>query len=222
MSRRDSPVGIFGGTFDPVHFGHLRLAQEIAEHCGMSEVRIVPAGIPPHRNQPHCAASHRLEMVRIAIRGNPLFFADPLEVEKQTPCYSVESLECFRETHGRDRPLCLMVGADAFLGLHTWHRWREIFGLAHVVMARRPGFDIHRAMHAELGEEFKNRLASGPEALRAAPCGMILPVDITLLDISSSKIRTCLGEGRSARYLVPDGVLRHIETQILYRKLNGR
>ncbi len=221
MNKFASPVGIFGGTFDPVHFGHLRLAQEIAEHCSMEKVRILPAGIPPHRNQPHCDPAHRFEMLRIACKGNPVLEPDPLEVEKDSPCYSVESLERIREDCGKKTPLCLMVGADAFLGLASWHRWQEIFRFAHVVVATRPGFHLASGICEPLAREFRERLASGPEELGASAFGRILPVEITLLDISSSRIRECFESGRSARYLLPDGVLDYIGKNGLYRNRNG-
>lgn len=213
-----SPIGVFGGTFDPVHFGHLRLAQEVAEYCGFQSVRMIPAGNPPHRNTPSCGASGRLEMIRIAIRDNPLFVADECEIAKKTPCYSVETLLELRAEYGSDRPICLMVGADAFLGLASWHEWRELFGLAHVVVAQRPGFDLRAAMKAPLAGEYASRLELDPTALHHSPCGRILTVDITLLDISSSRIRECFSSGKSARYLLPEGVLDYILNHDLYRE----
>ncbi|MHB1099387.1 MAG: nicotinate-nucleotide adenylyltransferase [Burkholderiales bacterium] len=213
-----NPVGVFGGTFDPVHFGHLRLAQEVAEHCGLESVRIIPAGIPPHRSPPHCEASHRMEMVRIAAEGNPLFIPDEREVLKTSPCYSVETLLELRSELGPDKPLCLMVGADAFLGFPAWHRWRELFDLAHILVAQRPGFDIHSAINGVLGEQYAARSEKDPAALRRFSCGRIVTIDITLLDISASMIRECLAKSASVRYLLPEGVLDYIQNHGLYRE----
>ncbi|MBY0577643.1 MAG: nicotinate-nucleotide adenylyltransferase [Burkholderiales bacterium] len=218
MKKGFNPVGIFGGTFDPIHFGHLRLAQEVAGYCALESVRVVPAGIPPHRNPPHCEASHRFEMVRIAACGNSLLIPDPREIRKGSPCFSVETLLEMRAELGDEQPLCLMLGADAFLGLVRWHRWTELFDLAHVLVAQRPGFDIRSAMTSPLREAYAQRLATGPEVLRQSPCGGIVNVDITLLDISSSMIRECFSRGTSARYLLPDGVLDYIQSHNLYRE----
>ena len=213
-----NPVGIFGGTFDPVHFGHLRLAQEVAEYCGLESVRIVPAGVPPHRTPPCCGASHRMEMVKIAAAGNPLLVPDEREVLKTSPSYSVETLLDLRSELGPDKPICFMVGADAFLGFPAWHRWRELFGLAHILVAQRPGCDIRSAITGALGEEYAARSERDPAALRRFSCGRIVTIDITLLDISASMIRKCLAKGASARYLLPEGVLDYIQNHGLYRE----
>ena len=213
-----NPVGIFGGTFDPVHFGHLRLAQEVAEYCGLESVRIVPAGVPPHRNPPHCGASHRMEMVKIAAAGNPLLVPDEREVLKTSPSYSVETLLDLRSELGPDKPICFMVGADAFLGFPAWHRWRELFDLAHILVAQRPGCDIRSAITGALGEEYAARSERDPAALRRFSCGRIVTIDITLLDISASTIRECFAKGASARYLLPEGVLDYIQNHGLYRE----
>lgn len=211
-----NPIGIFGGTFDPVHFGHLRMVQEVAEYCSLESVRMIPAGIPPHRSRPQCEAIHRLEMVRIAASGNPLLVPDDRETRKTMPCYSVETLTELRSELGKDKPICLMVGADAFLGLATWHEWERIFDLAHVIVAQRPGFDL--ALKGPLSEEYEKRREKDPAVLRHLPSGKILNVDITLLDISSSMIRQCLARGKSVRYLLPDAVLDYIRSHGLYRE----
>jgi len=215
-----SPVGILGGTFDPVHFGHLRLAQELAEGLALGEVRIIPAGLPPHRAQPFASPQQRLEMVRLGIDGNPLFTLDEREIFKPTPSYSVETLLDLRRELGAMQPLCLFMGADAFLGLTTWHRWRELFDLAHIVVAQRPGVSgITRAaatLPADLMDALNRRLTNEPEALRDAPSGTILVHPVTALDISATQIRSELAAGRSPRYLLPDAVLDYIQTNGLY------
>ncbi len=219
------PIGILGGTFDPLHYGHLRLAQELAEGLALSAVRFIPAGQPPHRAQPFASPQQRLEMVRLGIDGNPLFSLDEREIFKPTPGYTVETLLDLRRELGAMRSLCLFMGADAFLGLATWRRWRELFDLAHIVVAQRPGVaGIARAaatLPAELLDEINRRLVNEPEALRDAPSGTILVQPVTALDISATQIRSEFAAGRSPRYLLPDAVLDYIQTNGLYKDING-
>lgn len=213
-----APIGIFGGTFDPIHYGHLRLAQELATRLALGEVRFIPAGLPPHRLAPRVSPRHRLEMVRRGIAGNPLFTVDEREVFKPTPSYTVETLAELQRELGADRPLCLLMGADAFLGLTEWHRWRELFGLAHIAVAERPGFEgIGRAaVSAPLKEELARRLQPDAAALHNTPAGAVVTCAITALDISATRIRQGLQSGESPRYLLPDAVLDYIEAHRLY------
>ena len=214
-----SALGILGGTFDPIHFGHLRLAQEMAEGIGLSEVRFVPAGCPPHRAPPAASAPHRLAMVERAVAANPLFCVDPREIERGGPCYTVDTLCGLRAELGATRPLCLLMGADAFLGLATWHRWQEIFDLAHVAVAFRPGFPEGAwmdTMPEALRTMLRTRRETDPAALRQGAAGRVYAQPITPLDISASRIRSALEAGRSARYLLPDAVLDYIQCHHLY------
>ncbi|MDD5329118.1 MAG: nicotinate-nucleotide adenylyltransferase [Sulfuricella sp.] len=219
-----SPIGILGGTFDPLHFGHLRLAQELAQQLALDEVRIIPAGSPPHRAPPSAAVQHRLEMVRLGLAGNPLLILDEREISKSTPSYTVETLLDLRRELGAARPLCLFLGSDAFLGLAGWHRWRELFELAHVVVAQRPGHPgLARAaatMPAQLRDELNRRLTNEAEALRSAPAGAIIVQPVTALDISATQIREELAAGRSPCYLLPDAVLDYIQTHSLYKDID--
>jgi nicotinate-nucleotide adenylyltransferase len=213
------PIGILGGTFDPIHFGHLRLAVEAAESCGLEQVRLIPAGTPPHRTPPVAPGWRRLQMARLAVEGCARIRVDDREVFKDAPCYTVETLGELRAELGPDLPLALIVGADAFLELTTWHRWRELFGLAHFVLAQRPGFEIEARLHASgqaLAQEFAARSRTDPGVLRDAPAGAIVRIGITALDISASLIRTRLEAGGSVRYLLPDAVLDYIQANNLY------
>lgn len=211
------PLGIFGGTFDPVHFGHLRLAEEAADHLGLAAVLWIPAGQPAHREQPRVTARHRLDMVQLAIGDNAAFRLDPAEVESARPSYTVPTLERLRAEYGRERPLVLLVGADAFAGIPTWHRWREVFELAHVGVAYRPGFPVEpERLPAELAEQFQRRQVNSA-GLQAQPAGGIATFSMTQLAISATQIRHLLAEGRSPRYLLPAAVLDYIETNHLYR-----
>jgi nicotinate-nucleotide adenylyltransferase len=214
-----APIGIFGGTFDPIHFGHLRLAQELAESMRMAEVRFMPGGTPPHRALPQVTSEQRLDMARLAIDGNPLFTIDDREVRRSGPGYTVDTLTEVRREIGAERPLCLLLGADAFLELATWHRWHELFALAHLVVAHRPGFPPESwpaRMPEPLAREYSARLLRQPFAVHLAPAGGIATQAIAALDISASMIRDSLARGVSPRYLLPEPVLDYIRSQGLY------
>ena len=210
-----------GGTFDPVHFGHLRLAQEAAEILGLARVRWVPAGQPWHRTQPRAPAEHRLEMVKLAIGRNALFELDDAEIRQKAPGYTVETLVRLRKLLGANRPLVLLLGTDAFRGLTSWERWQELFELAHVFVAQRPGHSLTPGgMPAALASEWRRR-AGTPDALRERPAGRIVAYGTTALDISASAIRAHFAQARSPRYLLPAAVLDYIEAHGLYTKENG-
>jgi nicotinate-nucleotide adenylyltransferase len=210
-----------GGTFDPVHFGHLRLAQEAAEILGLARVRWVPAGRPWHRAQPKASAKHRLAMVKLAIRRNALFELDDAEIRQTSPGYTVETLERLRATLGTDRPLVLLLGTDAFRGLTSWERWRDLFELAHIFVAQRPGHSLTPGgMPGALAAEWRRR-AGTPSALHERPAGSVIAYGTTALDISASAIRAHFAQSRSPRYLLPSVVLDYIRTQGLYARENG-
>jgi nicotinate-nucleotide adenylyltransferase len=218
----EAPVGLLGGTFDPIHFGHLRLAEEAREQLGLAQVRLIPAGEPPHRGTPRSPAEHRLAMARRAVAGNPTLAVDDIEVRHEGPSYSVLTLTRLRQQLGTQVPLVLILGADAFEGLPSWHRWEALFELAHVAVANRPGYAPHgrrwpKVISPALASACEGRLLAGPEALRDAPAGGVLAFDMTPLAISATLIRDLLGEGHSARYLLPDPVLDYIAAQHLYR-----
>ena len=215
----DLPLGIFGGTFDPVHYGHLRLAEESLEALGLSSVRWIPAGQPGLRGVPSAGAVERLEMVRLAIVDNPLFELDVAEVEAAQPSYTVPTLERLRQPQvcGAQRPLVLLVGADAFARMSGWHRWLELFNLAHIGVAHRPGFPVDpAALPRELARVFAERFSTDPAALRKSPAGCIVPFAMTQLDISATKIRAMLSKGLSTRYLLPDRLIAHIHHHHFY------
>lgn len=218
------PIGVFGGTFDPIHYGHLRMAEELAEALGLAEVRFIPAGQPPHRAAPGTPAGHRLEMVRLAITSNPRFKLDEREAQQARASYTVDTLAALREELGTERPLWLLMGADAFLGLATWKEWRRLFELAHIAVAHRPGYRLAQsdALNDDLRRELERRLARGeeagqnPETALASPAGSILLKPVTQLDIAATAIRASLQGGGSARYLIPDGVFDYIQKNHLY------
>jgi nicotinate-nucleotide adenylyltransferase len=198
-----SPVGVFGGTFDPIHFGHLRTAFELLHALRLAEVRLVPAGNPPHREAPLCDARHRLDMVRAAVADQPGFVVDDREICRQGPSYTVLTLrELRREMPGR--PLCLLLGMDAFLGLPQWHEWQSVLELAHVVVAHRPGWSAPDA--GMIGRLLAAHGTQRVEDLHEAVAGRIHVCAVTQLEISSTDLRDLIVAGRDPRYLLPDAV----------------
>lgn len=215
--QNNSPLGIFGGTFDPVHLGHLRLAEEAREFFGLGEVVWVPAGQPPHRAAPRTAPEHRLEMVRLAVAGNPRFSVDASEVEASGPSYTVHTLIHLRQKFGKTRSFVLLLGVDAFADLSGWHRWQEIFELTHVGVLLRPGFSLQPHQFPEpLAREFDQRCIQEPGRLMNQPAGFIVPLTMTQLDISATGIRAMLNQNKSPCYLLPDSVLDYIHQHQLY------
>jgi nicotinate-nucleotide adenylyltransferase len=197
------PIGLFGGTFDPIHYGHLRTAFELLQLLKLSQVRFLPTGNPPHREAPLASSELRLEMVRAAVAGQPGFAVDDREIRRSGVSYSVDTLIDLRREHPQ-RSLCLLLGMDAFLGMPTWHRWREIFELAHVVVAHRPGWKA--PITGPLGEEMVDRGTGSIWDLHGSIAGRIHVHAVTQLEIASTDLRALIVSGRDLRYLVPDAV----------------
>jgi nicotinate-nucleotide adenylyltransferase len=219
-----SPIAILGGTFDPVHFAHLRLAEELADVFGFSAVRFIPASIPPHRGEPRASAQHRLRMVDLAIAGNPLFSVDDRELRREKPSYTYDTLIELRAEIGA-RPLCLLMGADAFVALTTWHRWEELFDLAHIVVARRPGYpltELAASLPGPLKAQYLRRHLPDHNTLRLEPAGRIFTHELTALDVSATALRALIATGGSLRYLLPDAVITYIEEHHLYKEPDAR
>ncbi|MBL8516128.1 MAG: nicotinate-nucleotide adenylyltransferase [Betaproteobacteria bacterium] len=216
-----SAIGILGGTFDPIHNGHLRLAEEMREHFGLASVRLIPAGDPWQKSRGArqiAKAGHRQAMIRAAIASNPDFTLDDREIRREGPSYTLDTLLALRSELGATTPLVWLMGSDTFLGMPTWHRWHELFAYAHVAVAERAGNTSWRnAMAAGLSDEFDDRHVADPAQLNDSPGGRIAIFTMTALDISSTAVRSHLAAGRSPRYLVPDAVLDYIATHQLYR-----
>jgi len=208
-------IGVFGGTFDPIHFGHLRPALEVFQDLSLQEVRFVPLRTAVHRTQPVATAAQRLAMVRAAVEGQPGFVADPRELRRTGSSYSYDTLVSLRAELGLRLPICLLMGLDAFAELPTWHRWEDIVGMAHLVVMRRPGAGEVTA--PELRRRMELRPATDPTALAQVPGGLILFRDVTQLDISATAIRSRLALGLSPRFLLPASVLACIKREGLYR-----
>jgi nicotinate-nucleotide adenylyltransferase len=197
------PIGVFGGTFDPIHYGHLRTAFELGQVLALAQVRFVPTGDPPHREAPFAPAALRLEMVRAAVAAEPAFAVDDREIHRAGRSYSVDTLTELRSDFP-GRSLCLLLGMDAFLGMPGWHRWREIFDLAHVVVAHRPGWEA--PITGPLGDLMIERGTGSVRDLHVAPCGRVLIQAVTQLEIASTDLRQLIITGRDLRYLVPEAV----------------
>lgn len=200
-----NPMGIFGGTFDPIHYGHLRSAFELLEALEFSEVRFMLAGNPPHREATHADGPTRVALVQAAIDGEPRFILDDRELRREGPSYSVDTLLDLRAEFAH-RSLCLVVGMDAFLSLPQWHQWREILELAHLVVAHRPGWRAPQS--GTLGELLADRGTERVQDLHESRAGRVYVRAVTQLEISSSAIRELVRAGRDPRYLVPDPVRR--------------
>ncbi len=204
VAQQDQPLAIFGGTFDPVHLGHLRAAWEVAE-CLQAEVRLLPARVPPHRPQPVATVPQRIALLRAALAGQSRLQLDLSELDREGPSYTIDTLEALRATIGRERPLVLLLGRDAFAGLTTWRRWADLFAHAHIAVMTRPGEGP--AWPPDLQREWARRLVEAPAALRNAPAGRVLTLNVTALAISASHVRDLLAAGREPRWLVPDALL---------------
>ena len=212
------PVGILGGTFDPIHYGHLRLAEEMLELANLRQILFIPAGTPPHRDAPQVSALHRSAMVRLAIADQPAFVLDDREVARTTPCYTVDTLRELRAELGSVQPLCLLMGSDAFLQLDTWHEWEQLFELAHIVVGYRPGFTLEDRIHTAnpvLRRHYHQRLCAAG-VLSKQPAGGVAELAIPKLEISATLIRSRVAENRSIRYLLPNKVADYIHQHHLY------
>lgn len=208
------PLAIFGGTFDPVHLGHLSVAWEAAELLD-ADVRLLPAHVPPHRPAPTAGAAQRVAMLRAALRDQTRLSLDTRELERSGPSYTIDTLVELRAEQGA-RPLVLLLGADAFAGLPSWHRWRELFGLAHIGVLSRPG--VAPLLADELEHEVAGRRVAGAADLRRSPAGKVIELTVTPLEISATRIRQLLAAGRDPRYLLPAGLFDDPSLLAPYRR----
>lgn len=220
MSNSGSPlVGIFGGTFDPIHYGHLRIAEEILETVGLQKMYFVPAGIPRLRHSPVASPQHRVEIVRLAIQKNPDFVLDGREIYRDGVSYSIDTVREFKQEFGEEIRLCLVLGADAFIKLPEWNNWKELFNLCHFIVSTRPGYTftlIKELLSKELREECSQRWVSNTKSLRKETSGLIFIASTTMLDISATSIRAHIAVGRNIRHLVPSVTVNYISENKLY------
>lgn len=199
------PLAILGGTFDPVHFGHLRIAWEAAEALD-AEVRLLPCKNPPHRPPPVASAEQRVALLRSALKGQGRLALDLRELRRSGPSYSIDTMIELRASIGSERPLVLLLGADAFAGLAEWHRWEELFDCAHIGVLTRPGKNPQPDQ--KLHDAYCRRRSNNALDLRLEPAGRIAVIRVSALEISSSMIRALLANRRQPRYLMPEDILR--------------
>lgn len=213
------PLAILGGTFDPVHYGHLHLADDVRKALALPDVRLVPAGDPPHREAPHASARDRVAMLVLGVREFPGLVVDTREIDRGGKSYSVDTLAGLRAELPQ-RPLALIVGADQFRSLTKWHRWRDLIDLAHLIVVPRPGVSLDRDLPAELAPLWQARRSEEPQALRTRAAGAIYVQPVVPRAISSSEVREALARDgvKSVEIagLLPAKVLAYIESNGLY------
>lgn len=207
--------GVFGGTFDPVHYGHLRSAVELVEHMDLAQLRLMPCARPAHRDDPHCSAQHRAAMVALAVEEEARLLCDTRELKRPGTSYMIDSLAELRSELGAEVGLCMVLGCDAVLGITRWHRWTELLDLAHIIIIARPGWALPD--RGEVANWLQQHRLDNREALHQRPAGGIVIEELRPLAISSTEIRHLFEAGQSARYLLPQSVLTYIETHGLYR-----
>lgn len=207
-------IGILGGTFDPIHYGHLRPAQEVWRALALEEIRFIPAANPPHRPAPQASPAQRLAMVELAVAGIPGFRADDRELRRGGPSYTVLTLESLRAEFG-DRPLCLLLGLDAFEGLETWHQWSRLPELAHLIVMTRPGWSF--PADPALPAWARGRVCRDPRALSQTRAGNIYYQAVTPQAISATRLRHAIAQGESVEGLMPPAVWEFIRNHKLYR-----
>lgn len=211
-------IGILGGTFNPIHHGHLRMAQELGEALNLDEVRFIPSANPPHKTVPTVSAEHRMQMVQLAIEPNPLFKLDDRELARNGASYTIDTLISLRNELGQDVALSLMMGSDAFTKLHTWHRWQELLHFCHLVLVQRPSNMPKEPLDKVLETLLHDHYTEKSEDLSTKSAGYIHMQSITALDISSTAIRSAFQKKLSAQYLMPEAVINYIQLHQLYRE----
>ncbi|MEX2487964.1 MAG: nicotinate-nucleotide adenylyltransferase [Pseudomonadales bacterium] len=214
MTCPEQSCAIFGGTFDPVHNGHLRSAVEVREALGVAKVRLIPACRPPHRDQPATAPADRLEMLKLATRGIDYIEIDDREIKREGKSYTIDTLESIRDEAGTEVSMSLVLGSDAWAILDTWRDWQRLTDLVHVVILRRAGQEPDEPEVVRTWSRAK--LAENPAALQAHAHGLICRIEVTRLDISATRIRELFSTGRSPDYLMPGEVIEYIRGKGLY------
>ncbi len=209
-------IGILGGMFDPIHYGHLRTALDVTESLNLEQLRFIPCGEPPHRDPPYASASQRLAMVRAAITDEPRFVVDDREIQRGGSSYMVETLESLREELGDTASLGLILGLDAFVTLDSWFRWQDLISLAHLIVMTRPGWSMDDLMRPDLQTLVREHRAEDLGRCNKLAAGCVVFCPVTELNISSTGIRQQWQADKEVRYLLPDTVLELMKQQHIY------
>ncbi|MDR0806236.1 MAG: nicotinate-nucleotide adenylyltransferase [Enterobacteriaceae bacterium] len=207
---------LFGGTFDPIHYGHLKPVEALAHEVGLQHITLLPNHVPPHRPQPEANVQQRLHMVELAIADNPLFSVDVRELHRTAPSYTIDTLEEIRKELGEEKPLAFIIGQDSLLTLHYWYRWKALLDYCHLLVCARPGYS-DTLDTPELERWLDAHRTTDTSALKQQPNGLIYLAHTPLLDISATDIRQRKHDGMSLDDLLPTSVQRYIDQQGLYR-----
>ncbi|MFW1676607.1 nicotinate-nucleotide adenylyltransferase [Pontibacter sp. JAM-7] len=212
------PYVFMGGTFDPVHNGHLRTALELQQWLDVPAIHLVPSRSPVHRGVPGCTAQQRLEMLQLAVADEPALVADDREIRSAQDSYTLYTLQGLRQELGVTVPICMIMGMDAYHTLPDWHEWQAFIQYCHLLVVARPGYQPDAA--SALADFSRKHRAEAPEQLWQAPAGRILFHQLTPLGISATQVRTAINSGVSPRYLLPDPVWHYIQSHHLYGLTN--
>lgn len=216
-----SSIGVLGGTFDPIHFAHLRLAEEVAEAFMLNTVRLIPSANPPHRITPSAPAEDRLKMVELALdRENKKLVPDSRELNRVGKSYMVDTLKQLRTEHP-NASISLILGTDAFIELMTWHEWQQLFSLAHIIVASRPNLplsELETNLEKKLASEYEARKRHDRDLLHSSKNGLIFTYEFTSLEVSGTSLRRRIQHKQSLKYLLPDNVINYIQNHNLYKE----
>jgi nicotinate-nucleotide adenylyltransferase len=219
MSPLKQPIGILGGTFDPVHRGHIQIAQSVRQALDLSEVRLIPCYQPIHRELPIATPEQRIAMLQLAIVNEPFLTVDDCEIQRKGLSYMVDTLEILQQRFPQT-PLCLIMGIDAFIGLPSWHRYNDILQLAHLIILQRPHYQLPKM--GIIPELLKQYLTHDIKALHQAMAGFIFYYSLPLIDISATAIREKIATGQNPDSLLPIEVYNYILEQGLYQATLGK
>jgi nicotinate-nucleotide adenylyltransferase len=213
MTKKLKPIGILGGTFDPIHLGHCRTALELAQSLNLAEVRFIPCKKPVHKAKTYAKPMQRKKMIELAIAAEPSLKLDTRELDRKTPSFMLETLMSLRKEVG-EQPLCLILGMDALAGLDTWHQWEKLLDYAHLIVINRP--DFYYQWEGVVADFIKPKIVKNSKEFLKKSAGKVLLMETTLLNVSATEIRKLIKQGKSPRYLVPEAVLKYINQHQLY------
>jgi nicotinate-nucleotide adenylyltransferase len=211
-------IAILGGTFNPIHLGHLHLAKQLQTQIGFDTIRFMPAALPALKEAPIATAEQRAEMVKITIKNQPHFILDSRELSRLGTSYTIDTLISLREELGNEVSLCWLMGSDAFAHLNAWHRWQELLNYAHLVVVKRPYSDDLSELNAEMKKLLRAHETNSIEEIKQHVHGKILIQEVAALDISSTEIRKNIANGVDVSALVPQAVLEYIQSHQLYQQ----